>query len=395
MTLEQAYINSLNIPAIELKIFNKHFNTVFKRGKILTNSYVSMLKKVPKHNGFYILCHNQTIFTFCFIKNDIIYLIGPEIINYNRADKHLNLDSKIVYLSKRLNTIILEKIQCYQQILFFSQLIKLPLNNDNINEAFKHAISSSQLDDFITTMHFKDEGLHISYVYERALKSAVMLGDPSAIHSIFVALINSGRIGVLSDKGQIRSIKNWGIICVSVTIRAAINAGIDWEQAYSLNDQYVMSIESFNAFDDIINKIEEIIQDMAWRVQHLTNVNLSKNTRHIYQIIMDSPETKLTIIELSNQIGVSGHYLSTMFKREVGISISHFKLLVRVNRAIQLISTTNLPMSEIAAKLNFSDQAHLSRAFKSFVGVSPSVSRKNPYYTENWNMYDFMNINVG
>ncbi|MBS1006694.1 hypothetical protein JK163_10415 [Levilactobacillus brevis] len=63
-----------------------------------------------------------------------------------------------------------------------------------------------------------------------------MLGDAAAIHDTFIGLLNSGRIGILSDQGRIRSVKNWGIICVSVTLRSAISAGIDYDQAYSLND---------------------------------------------------------------------------------------------------------------------------------------------------------------
>ncbi|EHO52471.1 helix-turn-helix domain-containing protein [Lentilactobacillus kisonensis] len=395
MTLEQLYISSLNIPAIEFKINDQQFDVLFKKGKILTNSYASMLKRIPKRDSFTVLCHTQTLFTFCFIKEDLVYLIGPEVINYNQEDKHLNLNSKIIYLSKRLNTAILEKNNCYQQILFFSQLIGLPIDNQTIDLAFQRAIPSRQLDDIITAVNFNDDGVHISYVYERALKAAIMLGDPSSIHSTFLALINSGRIGILSDKGRLRSVKNWGIICVSVTIRSAINAGIDYDQAYSLNDQYVRTIESLNAFDDVMNKIEEILKDMARRVQQLRNVHLSKDIRYIYQIILDSPEANLTVPELSNQLGLSSHYLSTLFKKEVDVSISRFKILVKINRVIQLISTTNLPLSEIAAKLNFADQAHLSRDFKALVGVCPMTARKNPHFTEGWNLYDFLGINVG
>lgn len=395
MTLEQLYISSLNVPAIEIKMVNQRPNIEFKKGKILANSYIAMLKHMPKRDGFLILEHTQTLFTFCFVKNDIIYLIGPEIINYNESGKRLNLNSKIIYLSKQLNTTILDKQQCYQQILFFSQLIKLPVRLENIDSAFERAIPSDQLDDTIAAVTFNDDGVHISYLYERALKAAVVLGDPSAIHSAFMALINSGRIGILSDKGKLRSIKNWAIIVVSVTLRSAINAGVDYEQAYSLNDQYVRTIESLTAFDDVMQKIEEILKDIARRVRLLRNVHLSKDIRYIYQIILDSPEIKLTVPELANQLGWSPHYLSTLFKQEVGVSISRFRILVKINRVIQLMLTTNLPLSEIAAQLNFSDQAHLCRDFKALVGVGPNKARKNPHYTENWNMYDFMNINIG
>lgn len=394
MTLEQLYISSLRVPAIELKAVKKNLKIEFKKGKILSNSYISMLKRISKRDGLYVICHSQTIYTFCFVKGVTAYFIGPEIINDN-SEHRFNLDSRQVYLSRKLNTEILEKSQCYDQIRFFSQLIHLDLNVNQIDQCFDNAVSSRQLDDVITAVHFEDEGVHISYIYEQALKAAITQGDSSAVHSAFVSLIDSGRIGVLSDKGEVRAIKNWGIICISVTLRAAIDAGMDYDQAYSLNDQYVMLIESLSVFDDIMDKIEQVLEDMADRVSRLKNVHLTKDIRRIYEIILNSPESSPTIPELSNQIGLSEHYLSNNFKKEVGISISHFKLLVKINRTVQLISTTNAPISEIAAKLNFSDQAHLSREFKKFVGVSPSYARKHFRSIKDWNMYNFMNINVG
>jgi len=395
MTLEQLYISSLNIPAIQIKIFSQNCKIEFKTGKILTNAYLGMLKKIAHKDSFLIFRHTQTLYTFCFIKNQTAYLIGPEVVNYAPLHDRFDLNYKIVYLSKHLNTVVLEKDQCYKQILFFSQLLGIPVNESQINTAFENAIPSDQLDDIITTVNFNDKGVHISYVYEKALKSAVVSGDESAIHSAFTGLLDSGRIGLLSDKSKVRSIKNWGIICISVTLRAAINAGLDYDQAYSLNDQYIRTIERLTSLDEIMHMIEEILVDMAARVKQLHNVHLSVKVRYIYQTIMDTPETQISVPELSRQLELSTPYMSHLFKEETGVSIPRFKLLVKINRAIQLINTTNFSMSRIAEMLNFSDSSHFSREFKALVGSDPSLVRKNPHTAEAWSLYDYMSINIG
>ncbi|MBS1007179.1 hypothetical protein JK163_13125 [Levilactobacillus brevis] len=115
MTLEQLYIKSLDIPAVEFKITGKYIDTVFKSGKILTSRYQAMLNQLPRQNDFTILQHSQTLFTFCFIKGTTAYLIGPEIINIPQVES-TTLNDKIIYLSKRLNTTILEKEQCYGRL---------------------------------------------------------------------------------------------------------------------------------------------------------------------------------------------------------------------------------------------------------------------------------------
>lgn len=396
MCLDQEYIKSLNIPSLKINFFENNFKIAFKTGNILTNSYLAMAKHIPSRDGLYVLAHSQTLFTFAFVKDNDLFLVGPELINYNQESAHINLDSKIIYLSKSLNTTILEIKQCYQQILFFAKLIHLPnIDNHYVDNAFANAITSYELDDISTPLDFNDSGAHISYVYEQALKTAVTMGDPAAVHSALTSLLKSGRIGYLAEGSDLRNIKNWGIICVSVTLRAAITAGIDYEQAYSLNDHYVMTIESLTAYDDVMQMIESILKDMAVRVRNLRNVHLSKNIRRVYQIILDAPERNPSVDELSKRAGLSASYLSTSFKKEVGLSLARFKMLSKINRVIQLISITNLSITEIAVELNFADQAHLSREFKQFVGVSPSVARKHPGHLFQWNMYDFLSINVG
>lgn len=396
MALDQAYIQSLNVPAIKFSsVKPSKPKIIFKNGNILTSNYLSMFNRVPKKDGFYILRHSETLFTFCFLFKNSAYLIGPEILTYDTSSKNTNLSSLIVYLSKKLNTLILEKEQCYNQVVFFSQLIGLSLEAEKINQAFLTPILSDELNDIIMTVNFDNQGAHISYQYEQALKNAVSMGDSVAIHSTFQQLLSSGRIGVLSNESELRAIKNWGIICVSVILRSAINVGIDYEMAYTLNDQYVLGIEAANVFDDVMKKIEAILEDIATRVENLKNVHLSKNIRHVYQRILDVPEHTPSVVQLSKKMRISQNYLSASFKNEVGISMSKFKMLSKINRVIQLILITNLSLAEIAADLNFSDQSHLSREFKKYVGVTPSVAKKHPHYLENWSIHKFLQINIG
>lgn len=59
-----------------------------------------------------------------------------------------------------------------------------------------------------------------------------------------------------------------------------------------------------------------MVVDMAQRVNQLKSVHLSTAVRRAYQIIMNTPETRITIEELANQLGLSPHHLSTNFKKK-------------------------------------------------------------------------------
>lgn len=396
MDLETRYLAAINVPAVIFKTFRHQPEVVFKQGKLLTAAYTAILQEMPHPAAtLTVFRHSQNLFSVCLIHAEYTDILGPILLTDVTSRRPNSTDARTIYLPQVLSTYSIPRQQCVDQLLVLAQLRHLPLDEAAITAAFDQAIPSDQFNDKLILVNFEDEGAHVSYAYEKALKTAVELGKPSMVHDAFVGLVNSGRIGILADGSNLRNIKNWGIISTSVTLRATIHAGMDFDQAYSLNDHYVRTLESLTTYDDVMSGIETMIKDMAQRVHQLKAVHLSAPVRRAYQVIMNGPETTVTVVQLANQLGLSPHYLSTLFHREIGVTISRFKLLVKINRAIEILQTTNLPLSEIAAILNFADQAHLTREFKRFVGVPPNKARNNPHLTDDWHLYNFTSINVG
>ncbi|MCT4487975.1 helix-turn-helix domain-containing protein [Levilactobacillus parabrevis] len=396
MGLDQLYLEALAVPAAVFKTVQHRPKIIFKQGKILTSAYIALFYEIPDHaTAITVFRHSQNLFSLCLTHADLTYILGPILVTDVTAHDPTSTEARTIYLPQVLSTYSITRDQCLKQILALSQILHLSVTAEAVTSAFEQALRSDQFNDKLILVNFDDEGAHVSYAYEKALKTAVELGKPSMVHDAFVGLVNSGRIGILADGSNLRNIKNWGIISTSVTLRAAIHAGMDFDQAYSLNDHYVRTLETLTTYDDVMTGIETMIKDMAQRVHQLKSAHLSAPVRRAYQVIMNSPESTITVTQLANQLGLSPHYLSTLFTAEIGIPISRFRILVKINRAIEILHTTNLPLSEIAAILNFTDQAYLTREFKRFVGVSPYKARKNPHLTDDWHLYNFTSINIG
>lgn len=393
MPLNQEYIKSLNVPSVNYDFIKQKI--IFKTGNLLTNRYIEMLNRIPKQDGFYVFKHTKTLFTLCFIRGDVAQLIGPEIIVNQNNQTNPALNSLFVRLPHNFETVVLKLEQAQHQINLVANMLGISLDTIDTDNLFTNFIFSNDIGYLTQTINFNEQGTHINYQYEQALKLAVKSGNAARIHTVFQKLINSGRIGILSNEGTLRAMKNWGIICISVVLRAAIEAGMDYEQAYSLNDKYVMELEATTLFGEVLEKIEESLKNMALKVHDLKNTHLSQNVRAVYQIILNTPEQAISVKQFSDRLQLSSNYLSTCFKQEIGCSIAQFKVLSKINKAIHLMLVTDLPLIEIAAELNFSDQAHLSREFKKYVGVSPSISKKQPHYLNDWNLYDYLDVNVG
>ena len=80
---------------------------------------------------------------------------------------------------------------------------------------------------------------------------------------------------------------------------------------------------------------------------------------------------KLTLRELANIAGMSMNHYGTLFgKRYYSTPIDYFNRL-KIQRACELLTTSNLRVSEVGEQLGFPDPYYFSRLFKKIMGVSP------------------------
>lgn len=89
----------------------------------------------------------------------------------------------------------------------------------------------------------------------------------------------------------------------------------------------------------------------------------------------------ITVRELTAASGWSARYLATHFTREYGMGIKAAARLHRFHHA-RLRLESGVPAATVAAEHGYADQAHLSREFREFLGVSPTaflVGRANEF----------------
>jgi AraC-like DNA-binding protein len=83
------------------------------------------------------------------------------------------------------------------------------------------------------------------------------------------------------------------------------------------------------------------------------------------------PDFKFSVF-LSEKLHKDYHLLSELFSKTKGMTIEHFIIIHKIERAKELIMYDELNLSEIACKLNYSSIAHLSHQFKKITGLTPS-----------------------
>ena len=92
---------------------------------------------------------------------------------------------------------------------------------------------------------------------------------------------------------------------------------------------------------------------------------------------------KFSLDEIAGALYVNANYLSRVFKRETGHTLLWYHNAVRCEKAKQLLSGSNLSVSEISEAVGFVSPAHFSHIFRKMEGASPSAWRENPGECEN------------
>lgn len=90
-----------------------------------------------------------------------------------------------------------------------------------------------------------------------------------------------------------------------------------------------------------------------------------------------SSDNMLTQAEVADALGVTSTYLSTLFKKSMGVSMMNYLTMQRLENARRmLMEDAELPLRVIAEKVGYSDEFYFSRSFKKYFGMSPSQLRR-------------------
>lgn len=88
------------------------------------------------------------------------------------------------------------------------------------------------------------------------------------------------------------------------------------------------------------------------------------------------------VSELAETLGYRADYLSSVFKKNMGVSIVRYTNGLRIKTAKTLLSNYSVTIKEAAFSCGFSDEKYFMKVFKEFEGMTPaqyknSFGRKN------------------
>jgi AraC family transcriptional regulator len=93
--------------------------------------------------------------------------------------------------------------------------------------------------------------------------------------------------------------------------------------------------------------------------------------RRVREYIEGNIDQRISVELLAGLANLSVCYFVRAFKQSMGVTPHDYLIRQRVERTKQLLSDSDMPLSEIALVAGFADQSHFSRRFRQHVGMSP------------------------
>jgi AraC family transcriptional regulator len=102
----------------------------------------------------------------------------------------------------------------------------------------------------------------------------------------------------------------------------------------------------------------------------------SRRLRLVLDYIENHLDEDISLRELSCAASLQQNHFIRAFKQATGMPPHHYLLTRRVERAKDLLSSTDLGIVQISYLLNFSSQAHFTSVFKKFMHTTPFAYRR-------------------
>lgn len=394
---------------------NTYLNTILDAINIFSNVEVCTIDKKDysvDNISYHVSCPKQIIeafirfFSDVFLKYDLedyhIYYLSTDfniyfyLINSERLDKKYILGPFLTenYKEKELKEIIVESfgfndirthITYYRTLPVISSIQRLKLENllgeVTLLDVCETNLSECKLKedapfvDAISTYHKGiAQDVNQRYKIENGVLDCIRFGTPELLQNLGQYVLH--KTDMLNGADRLRNIKNLSLSGNTLFRKAAEQGGVPPILLDKTSRDFAVKIERTFSVEDLENLQYEMIHTYCKLVQQEKLSGYSAPIRNVINYIQLHLENSLTLDELAAHIDRNPKYLSSTFKREVGVGVNEYINSARIQQSLTLLRNTDYVVSHIAMLVGFNDANYFTKVFSKEMGCTPSQYRK-------------------
>lgn len=211
------------------------------------------------------------------------------------------------------------------------------------------------------------------YAYENQLMDAVSKGQ---IHKADLLLTNFASFPFEQRAADpLRNIKNYCIIMNTLLRKAAEQGGVHPLYLNNNSSVYAVRIERLQSIETVPLLMSDMFRDYCLLVRKHATKNYSPPVQKALLYIEANLTESLSLRTLAETLNVSSSYLSSLFRKEVGQTLTDYINRRRMRHAMHLLKTTQLQIQTVAQHCGIMDVQYFSKIFKRVAGMTPKEYR--------------------
>lgn len=212
---------------------------------------------------------------------------------------------------------------------------------------------------------------------EKELMGYVALGSPELLEQYLKTskLWDSIVIGLLSREALTQA----KYLCVAMTAmacREAIDAGLPEQLAFSLSDELIRQADRMQSPEQVGEHSLEVLRRYCRMVGEHRLSTLSGPVRQCCEYMMVRLRGNVSLRELSGVCHLSQHYISDLFRKELGMGAVQYFQDQKLRYARHLVLTTTMSITQIASSLSYPSASNFTQRFRRAYGQPPLEYRK-------------------
>lgn len=335
-----------------------------KKIKIIQNRYKEIMIEIQNNS--------ETIIVGPFLNESIDIGSITNMTRNNIIPFHQKSEMQKYY--KNLQILSSEKI--YYQISLLNELI----SNKNVD--VKENIKSKKEAKNNSDEYYKQKDeyrinqfLHPPYFKEKEISKYICNGDINNAKNILKEINIQPHAKLAST--SLRSFRNSMICSCSYMTRAAIDGGVNQDEAFTLSDSFINQIENIQTIDELSKLEYKMIEEFAGKVKEKKTQKYSPSILTCIDYINNHLCDNLSLKALSKAIYLNESYLSSLFHKETGKTIKKWILEKRIEEAARMIRNGKNDIAEISYLYKFCSQSYFIQCFKRIMGTTPKEYKYN------------------
>ncbi|MBW7452886.1 helix-turn-helix domain-containing protein [Paenibacillus sepulcri] len=122
---------------------------------------------------------------------------------------------------------------------------------------------------------------------------------------------------------------------------------------------------------------QSVIEPIIVAIEERTLSQYKNISEQIIMIIQEDFDKEISLDSIAARMHYNPNYLSSVFRKEVGIPFSEYLAVHRHSKAIRYLVETTMSIKEISEKLQYNNSQNFIRSFRKIEGITPGKYRQD------------------